>query len=50
MAVNMLDSLKKTQKLINETENEKWLGFYYGRFFTGSITLARKASMGPCIF
>jgi len=50
MAVNMLENLKKTQKLINETENEKWLGFYYGRFFTGSITFGEEGINGTLYF
>lgn len=50
MAVNMLENLARVQKLINENENEKWMGFYYGRFFTGSITFGEENVQGTMYF
>ncbi len=50
MDVNMLENLTRVQKLINDTENEKWMGFYYGRFFTGSITFGEENVQGTIYF
>lgn len=35
----MLEKMKRLQELINGPEAEKYLEYYYGKFFTGDITL-----------
>jgi pimeloyl-ACP methyl ester carboxylesterase len=47
---DILANLLQTQKLINEVEKDKWLHFYYGRFFTGSITFVEGTAQGSLYF
>jgi pimeloyl-ACP methyl ester carboxylesterase len=42
--------IEQTIKLINVTENKKWMGFYYGRFLNGSITIGEENMQATIFF